>query len=349
VYVHVLDQMRGLNRRVPGDLLNRNNRGSFHTVSADRFRNGPMGNRGRSAEWENIDRPWQHGDLVKGRLNVQPTAASFRAVPDRQAVQPPPAARALPSVVRTSPGANLRGQGQFNRIINPQIPSLPPRGARQQNEQRGADSGNGTRPNARVVEAPPGDRPGPGVQNPPENTPGDQGERRSTPYRRPGASRDNGGNSGAGANSEPGADPQTKPPVINRNGPVWRYDGRPPQREQTQQPPPEAAPHNEDRVITNRNEPHSDGEGRSNNNGPVIRNTPRANTGPAVNEPKESKPSSERNHGARSDSAPSSNRGGGDRSPSAGKSSDSGNSKEDNSGSQKPSDRGASDSGGGRK
>jgi hypothetical protein len=352
-YVQVLDQMRRLHARAPGDLFHRDERGAFHTVSTDRFRNGGLGNRGRSSDWENVDRPWSHGNLVRDRLNVQPTPASFRAVPDAQPIQPARTSRALPSVVRTSPGTNLRGQGQFSRITNPQIPSLPPRSVRQQNEQRDADSGNAARPNVRVIEAPQSDRTAPGAQNPVGNKPVDQGGRRSGWS---GYSRSNQGNSGAGANSGPAATPENSAPATKRNGPVWRYDGRPPQQEQTQPPAPEATPRTEDRVITNRNEPHANGESKSNNDGSVIRNNPRTNTNPIFNAPRESTPSTERNRGARTDSAPSSNNSGGDRSSSAGRSSDSGNtkqdsgnSKQDSGGSQKSSERGGSSDGGGRK
>jgi hypothetical protein len=131
---------------------------------------------------------------------------------------------------------------------------------------------------------------------------------------------------------------------------VWRYDGRSPQQEQTQPPAPETTPRNENRVITNRNEPHSSGEGGSNSDGPVIRSTPRANTNPIFSAPRDHSPSTDRNQGARSDTAPSSNRSGGDKPPSAGRSSDSGQPKQDNSGgSQNSSGRGASSDGGGRK
>jgi hypothetical protein len=348
-FVHLLDQMRRLHTRVPGDLFHRDDRGAFHTVSTDRFRNGELGNRGRSSDWENVDRPWRHGDLVRDRLNVRPTPGSFRAMPDAHPVQPAPTARTLPSVVRTSPGSNLRGQGQFTRITNPQIPSLPPRSVRQQNEQRDADSGSGTRSNVRVIEAPQSDRIIPGAQNPAGNNSGDQGGRRPTTPGWSGSSRSNRGNSGNGANSEPPATPGNNPPAIQRNGPVWRYDARPPQQEQTQPPAPEATPRSEDRVISNRNEPHPSEEGRSNNDGPVIRSTPRANTNPIINAPRDSSPSTERNRGAHTDTAPSSNRGGGDKPPSASKSSDSGQPKQDSGGSQKSSERGADNDGGGRK
>jgi hypothetical protein len=359
-FVQVVDQMRRLHSRAPGDLLNRDHRGAFHTISTDRFRNGELGNRGRNEEWVNVDRPWSHGNLVRDRLNVQPTTTSFRAVPGSQPVQPARTERMRPAVVRTNPGENLRGQGQFTRITNPQIPSLTPRAARPQNEQRGADSGNHAKPDARVTEAPQNGRSIPSAQNPAGNASGEQGGRRTTVFGLPATPRNNQVNSGAGANSpgatpNPSATPENNAPAVQRNGRVWRYDGRPPQQDQTQQAPPEDSPRSEDRVITNRNEPHSSGEVRPNNDAPAAKSTPHANPNAIFNAPRVTAPSSEKKHVTRSETAPSSRRGdGGDRSSSStssstGKSSDGGNSKQDNSGSQKSSERGASNDGGGRK
>jgi hypothetical protein len=349
IYSYQLDQLRRLHTRAPGDLFHRNDRGAFRTVPTDRFRNGSIGNRGRSTEWENVDQPWRQGNLIKDRLPVQPTPASFRAVPDREAARPSRAARSLPSIVRTSPGSNLRGQTQFIRITNPQIPSLPSRSARKQNEQRDANAGSGSRSNVRVIEAPQNERNNPSSQNPVGNSSGEQGGSRTTTYGRSGVSRSSRESSGAGVNSVPATRPDNNPPATQRNAPVWRYDGRPSQQEQTQQAPSEVTPRGEDRQLSNRVGPRSNVEERSNAEGSVIMRTPKANTAPTNNSPRPSNPSAERNNGARSVSGTSNVQSGGDKGSSAGRSGSEGNSKRDSGGSQKASERGASSDGGNRR
>ncbi len=155
IYSHQLAQLRGLHTRAQGNPFYRGDRDAFRTVNIDQFRNGSFGQRGRETGRRDIDQPWRQGEIVRDRLPVQPTTASFRPDPDRRAHGPERIARPLPTVVRNSPGENLRGQEQFRRITNPAIPALPSRVERKLTEpQRGPEQGIHSIPNARIRETP---------------------------------------------------------------------------------------------------------------------------------------------------------------------------------------------------
>ena len=135
-------------------------------LNIDHFRNGSFGDRGRETGRRDIDQPWRQGEIVRDRLSIQPTATSFRPAPDRRANGPERIARPLPTVVRNSPGENLRGQEQFRRITNPEIPSLPSRAERRLTEPpRGPDQGIESRANTRIMETPQRERENSGQAN----------------------------------------------------------------------------------------------------------------------------------------------------------------------------------------
>ena len=154
VYGNQLAQLRGLHTRAQGNLFHRGNRDAFMIADIDGFRNGSFHERGRTAKLRSGDQPWRQGELVRDRLQIQPTTASFRPAPDRRASGPQRDTRALPAVVRNSPGENLRGQEQYRRISNPAVPELKSRAERrsfeqQQRQEQSAES----RPDARVAGA----------------------------------------------------------------------------------------------------------------------------------------------------------------------------------------------------
>ena len=156
IYGHQLTQLRGLNTRAQGNPFYRGDRDAFRTVNIDQFRNGSFGEKGRETGRRDIDQPWRQGEIVQDRLPIQPTATSFRPAPDRRANGPERIARPSPTVVRNSPGESLRGQEQFRRITNPEIPALPSRVERRQTEppQRGSEGGIESRAGTRITETP---------------------------------------------------------------------------------------------------------------------------------------------------------------------------------------------------
>lgn len=203
IYGHQLAKLRQLHTRGPGDPFHRGVRSAFRTVDVDRFRNGSFGDGGRQAEWRDVDQPWRKGTVVRDRLEIRPTTASFRPAPGRPAKGPERAASAVPAVVRNSPGANLRGQEQYRRISNPDIPSLPSRAERRIAEPkdpvRRTDSGSGVR----VLETPRRDT----ARTPGGNSPADpsspQAGRRTTGYRWVGSSDNGRANPGRGESPVP--------------------------------------------------------------------------------------------------------------------------------------------------
>ncbi len=191
IYGHQLAQLRGLNTRAQGNPFYRGDRDAFRTVNIDQFRNGSFGERGRETGRRDIDQPWRQGEIVRDRLPIQPTATSFRPAPDRRANGPERIARPLPTVVRNSPGENLRGQEQFRRITNPEIPALPSRAERRLTEpQRGPEQGIESRSNTRIMETPQRERENSGAGNSQGNSPSESG-RRTTTYRWAGTTENN--------------------------------------------------------------------------------------------------------------------------------------------------------------
>ena len=183
-YSHQLAHLRGLHTRLPGNNFYRGDRDAFRTADIDHFRNGSFGGQGREARVRNVDQPWKQGEMVRNRLPVEPTRSSFRADPDRRATGPERENRSLPTIVRNSPGGNLRGREQFRRITNPAIPTLPSRAERRVTEQaqvqaRGDEAGRRTR----VVETPQRERADARVASPQRTASPDTGARRTTTYR----------------------------------------------------------------------------------------------------------------------------------------------------------------------
>ncbi len=119
-----LGRLHALHTRAPGDNFNRGIRGAFRTAHIDHFRNRGFHDRERDGRWENIDQPWRKGALVKDRLNIQPTSASYRAMPDREAVRPAATRKARPAVIRNTPAIDSGNRERFARITNPETASM---------------------------------------------------------------------------------------------------------------------------------------------------------------------------------------------------------------------------------
>jgi hypothetical protein len=183
--------LRGLHTRAPGNPFYRGNRDAFRTVNIDQFKNGSFGERGRETGRRDIDQPWRQGEIVRDRLTVQPTTTSFWPAPDRRAHGPERIVTPLPTVVRNSPGENLRGQEQFRKITNPAIPALPSRVERRLTEsQRGPEQGTYSITNARSMETPQRQHENSGAGNSQGNAPS-EGGRRVTTYRWAGTTENN--------------------------------------------------------------------------------------------------------------------------------------------------------------
>ena len=147
----------------------------------------------------------------------------------------------MPAVVRNSPGANLRGQEQYRRISNPDIPSLPSRAERRIAEQRDpirrADSGSGVR----VLETPRRETARPSGGNSPADSSAPQAGRRVTGYQwvepsgnsraTPGRGEDSGPQDRAGSGNP---SPQRNPGIDSRRDV--------PSAPRTETPSPQAKP-----------------------------------------------------------------------------------------------------------
>ena len=151
MYGYQLAQLRGLHTRLPGDPFNREIRGAFRTAQLEQFRSGSFNSRSWNSRWGSIDKPWSQGTLVRDPLQVQPTSASFRAIPDRPAITPRSTSN-LPAVVRNIP-SDSNNRERFTRITNPRIPSAPSRTFRSRSE-----AVIETRPNPQVIQVSPNQR-----------------------------------------------------------------------------------------------------------------------------------------------------------------------------------------------
>ena len=153
-----LAQLRRLHTRAPDNPFHRGNRDAFRTVDIDHFRNGSFGERGGKARLRNIDQPWRArregpgppaGRAYKDKL---PAGTRSSTPSDRETTY-----EVCQQSCAIVPGENLRGQEQFRRITNPEIPALPARAERRLTEQqRGPERAIESTPNARAPETPTG-------------------------------------------------------------------------------------------------------------------------------------------------------------------------------------------------
>jgi hypothetical protein len=315
IYGHQLDQLAHFYSRDRGNLFNRDVPHAFRTAPIDRFRNGSFGDRNREANWANVDQPWKHGELVNDSLSIRPTATSYRAAPDRQAVQPA-RARSLPAVARSSPGYNSRGQDHITRITNPQIPSLPSRAERMQSAREETTSRAGARPTARVMQTPQTQRANPAAQTPSGNGFSEQSGRRMETSRWSRITGNDRENSKAGDNPVPAVRPDTNPSATRQSTPRARSERAAPEQKQTIRTPSETKPNSEDRRQNNTAEPRSRTNGESRSDSSAIVTTPRADTTRTYYSYRQSSPSVEqdsdvRSYSNRSYSAPSNSGSGG--------------------------------------
>jgi hypothetical protein len=175
-YSYELVQLRALHFRRADDPFNRNVRGAFRIVDPDHFRNGVFNDRDRNSRWSNVE-PWKQGSLVRDRLNVQPTATSYRPNPNHQGMRPA-RINSLPVIARSVPTSANRNYGGITPIATPRgytqnrqdgdrssggrtgysRPSNQPRenqtGNAKRRDQQNSESRNTSRPEAK----PPADR-----------------------------------------------------------------------------------------------------------------------------------------------------------------------------------------------
>jgi hypothetical protein len=150
VYHYQMERLSGLHHRSPGDFFHRNTPGAFRTVDMDRFRSGAFHERSTDSRFGHITHPWKEGNLVRDRLDMKPSSVSYKPAPDRPSVRPR-LDHDRPVVVRNEPPKEYGNRNQFNRITNPQIPSVPSRwsagsGDRKSEERRNPERlGNSNR------------------------------------------------------------------------------------------------------------------------------------------------------------------------------------------------------------
>jgi hypothetical protein len=117
LYSYELVRLRALHSRRSDDHINRNVRGAFRIVDSDHFRNGVFNERDRNSRWGNVE-PWKQGSLVRDRLNLQPTAASYRPNPNRPGIRPV-RVNPLPVVARSVPSNTNRNNSRITPILTP--------------------------------------------------------------------------------------------------------------------------------------------------------------------------------------------------------------------------------------
>jgi hypothetical protein len=228
IYSHQLAELRRLNTRGVGDPFNQHVQGAFRTASLERFREGSFDARTRDTRWGNIDRPWSQGTLVRDRLTIKPGVKSYSAVTDRIAVRPSSSDN-RPVVVRSVPERNSDNRARFDRITNPQIPSIQPRSVRAREGEGGTGDRSVARPNARVIQAP---------GNRSESGPANQADRVER-QRWPGSRSNNEENIRSGSTR---TSPSTAEPANRQNPPRQRNERTVPEKRVVPQRSPEASP-----------------------------------------------------------------------------------------------------------
>jgi len=150
-YYNDLARLRVLVVRQPGNYINRNARGAFHTVSIDGFRGVNVGGPGVNVRRNDISQPWRQGNLIRGGPDISPARESLRPAPDRRS-ESPRAEINRPVVVRRTPPQNSENDGRFRQIDASRLPPAQER----PNVDRGNNDGAGSSANRR----PDGNRPG---------------------------------------------------------------------------------------------------------------------------------------------------------------------------------------------
>ena len=129
IHANDLARMRALAVRRPGDFINRNTHGAFRTVDVNHFHRASFNERstgGSRGNHGNIDQPWKHGELVRGRLDIRPTRESYRPAPERHAVRPT-RENSRPVVVRQTPTRAAGNHDRFRPVANSRIGSAASR------------------------------------------------------------------------------------------------------------------------------------------------------------------------------------------------------------------------------
>ena len=111
-YNYYLNNLRLLQKRGPGDLVNQNVIGAIRSARTDQFVNSSLG--GRTDQLGTPQNPWKGGRVVTDALDVAPTTRSYAPAPDRVFARPTSIEpRAV--VVRTDPAVRSPGD-RFVRI-----------------------------------------------------------------------------------------------------------------------------------------------------------------------------------------------------------------------------------------
>ncbi len=129
-YNYYLNNLRMIQQRGPGDLVNRNVPGAFRTVQSSSFVNASFGSRGNAPTMSvGSQQPRRDGRMITDRLQIQPTARSYAPAPDRPSVRPA-VLRTMPSIVRSLPAIEPSGgRNSLVRIAPGTVPSTPTRSA----------------------------------------------------------------------------------------------------------------------------------------------------------------------------------------------------------------------------
>ncbi len=249
LYDYQLARLRVLYTRPVGDPFNRHVRGAFRTATLDGFRSGTFHPRGDNAHWKNIEEPWKHGTLARERLAIKPTAASFRAAPDRPVVRPS-GYKAFPAVVRNNPGNDTKNRERFNVITNPKTAAAPSRTFQNRSERNARETGNQAKPEGRVFQSPRSGRANADVQTPAGSRPSEQGGRNTATPRRYENRRNASGDTGDSRPSNPTTtgSSQGKSRSGNQQNPSRpNYEKKAPEQKQTPENSAPAKSRNEQR------------------------------------------------------------------------------------------------------
>jgi hypothetical protein len=150
LYQGQIVNLRGLNRRAPGNSINRHARGAFRTVDIAQFRDGGSRAIATKSGYRQITQPWNQGTLVRERLAVQPTSRSYSGDPDRRAVRSS-IVKPKPALVHAEPTALSSKRDGYIRLTNVNVPSRAASRTKSGNTSKSGDAVNTVNPNRERV------------------------------------------------------------------------------------------------------------------------------------------------------------------------------------------------------
>jgi len=145
IYAADLARVRVLAVRQPGNYINQNVRGAFHTVSVDHFRGVHSVGQNLNARRNDINQPWRQGSLVRGGLDVSPARESYRPAPDRRAERPQAESNRT-VVVRRTPAQVSGNAGRFTQANNPRLSPVQDRSSAESANNGGSENRTDQRP-----------------------------------------------------------------------------------------------------------------------------------------------------------------------------------------------------------